>query len=107
MLFCNCQQIARFRRIHGSAVYAYFAHHHTGRLPPMEITTVKIFIPLSDEQLEQLSSDDIPVPYQPGNVTLSQLQQNLQKNPPDRGVSPDPAPARHPALRQVALPFPR
>ena len=64
---------------------------------------MKIFIPLSDEQLEQLLSQEIPVPYQPGCVTLSQL------SAPESGqkLSPDRAPADRPAARRVVLLAPR
>lgn len=64
---------------------------------------MKIFIPLSDAQLEQLSAHEKPVPYQPGCLSLSQL------SPPaaEAEVSPDRVPADRPALRRVALPSPR
>ncbi len=68
---------------------------------------MKIFVPLSDEQLEQLTGQEIPMPYQPGCVTLAQLERAQQRTQPARPLSPDPAPAHRPAARRVAALFPR
>jgi hypothetical protein len=41
--------------------------------PDLNRHTMKIFIPITDEQLETMLPNELPVPFQPGCVTLSQL----------------------------------
>jgi hypothetical protein len=51
---------------------------------------MKIFVPLTDEMLDQLGQDDHPVPYQAGLSLLSQCSADK----PDSKLNPDEAPAR-------------
>jgi hypothetical protein len=44
-----------------------------GLNPDLNRHTMKIFIPITDEQLETMLPNELPVPFQPGCVTLSQL----------------------------------
>lgn len=64
---------------------------------------MKIFIPLSDAQLDQLMGHEKLVPYQPGCLTLSRMSPTAAE--PE--INRDPAPADRPALRRAALLSPR